>query len=424
MRLSLIFFMLILLPLATGVHAWLFCRDNLPALTQEAVERLKAAGVRNPVVDVRFFDIAVTGEAPDPAARQKALASIRTLVPLRLQPGADRIHVLAGLNAKLDKNILSLSGWFPEGDEINNVRYLLAGLRPDLTIRTDELRTASEVRWPEGVKTPLTTNSGLLKPIIDTLRVPAELHISAKEDEIVLAGLLPVAALKEELVAALTEIAGARVVDPAALKASPHVLPATFAKEEALAAFVRSFFSAPSPRSFDIGSDGIPHLKGAATLQMESTWLALLRPVTGAAKVDAHFTLVPSIYHFPGYQIQTKLPPDILNPLREALRGFVVTFETGSSRLSPEEQTRLAPLAATLLAAGPALRLVIGAHPDPAGPDGVEKDVGKARAGAVMSFLVEQGVPSADISAVVFDPVPVGSPSAPAAPRSVELLIK
>jgi hypothetical protein len=71
--------------------------------------------VRNPVVDVRFFDIAVTGEAPDPAARQKALASIRTLVPLRLQPGADRIHVLAGLNAKLDKNTLSLNGWFPEG---------------------------------------------------------------------------------------------------------------------------------------------------------------------------------------------------------------------------------------------------------------------------------------------------------------------
>jgi hypothetical protein len=48
MRLSLVFFMLILLPLATGVHAWLFCRENLPALTQEAVARLQAAGVRNP----------------------------------------------------------------------------------------------------------------------------------------------------------------------------------------------------------------------------------------------------------------------------------------------------------------------------------------------------------------------------------------
>jgi hypothetical protein len=312
----------------------------------------------------------------------------------------------------------------PGRDEIKSVQRLLAELRPDLTIRTDELRTASDVRWPEGVKTPLTTNSGLLKPIIDTLRVPAELHISAKDDEIVLAGLLPVAALKEEMVAALTEIAGARVVDPAALKASPHVLPATFAKEEALAAFVRSFFSAPSPRSFDIGSDGIPHIKERPLFRWKAPGLPCCGPSRGRRRLmrTSRWFLRSTI--FPGYQIQTKLPPDILNPLREALRGFVVTFETGSSRLSPEEQTRLAPLAATLLAAGPALRLVIGAHPDPAGPDGVEKDVGKARAGAVMSFLVEQGVPSADISAVVFDPVPVGSPSAPAAPRSVELLIK
>ncbi|MCB1276869.1 OmpA family protein [Prosthecobacter sp.] len=424
MRLSLIFFMLILLPLATGVHAWLFCRDNLPALTQEAVTRLKDAGVRDPVVDVRFFDIAVTGEAPDPAAREKALASIRTLVPLRLQPGADRIHVLASLSAKLDQNTLSLSGWFPEGDEIKNVRQLFAELRPDLTIKSDDLHTAPEVRWPEGVKPPLTMNSAMLKPIIDILRVPAELHIKADGDEIVLSGLLSKAALKEELVATMAEVAGGRVVDPAALKASPHVLPASFAKEEALAAFVHSFFSVPPPRSFDIGSDGIPHLKGAATRQMESSWLGLLRPVTGSAKVDAQFTLVPSIYHFPGYQTQTRLPPEVLESLRQALHGFVITFETGTSRLSAEEQTHLATLAPALLAAGPALGLVIGAHPDPAGPASAEEALARARAGAVLSFLIEQGVPSADMNAVVFDPVPAGSPSAPAVPRSVELLIK
>ena len=75
MRLSLCFFMLILLPVATGVHAWLFCSENLPVLTEEAVARLKAAGVRDPVVEVRFFDIAVSGEAPDPPARQQALAA-------------------------------------------------------------------------------------------------------------------------------------------------------------------------------------------------------------------------------------------------------------------------------------------------------------------------------------------------------------
>ena len=424
MRLSLCFFMLIILPVATAVHSWLFCRDNLPALTQEAIIRLKAAGVRDPVVDVRFFDIAVTGEAPDPASRQKALAALRPLGPLRLQPGAERIHVLASLSASLDKNTLRLSGWFPAGNEINHVHDLLAELRPDLVINGDELRSSPEVRWPEGLKPPLTSASPLLKPIIDTLRVPAELHIRAENDAIVLSGMLPEAALKEELVAALAEVAGGRVVDPAALKASPHVLPAAFAKPESLTAFVKSFFSLPPPRTFDIQSDGIPHLHGLATRQMESTWLTLLRPVTGAAKVDAHFTLVPSIYHFPGYRVQSKLAPETIASLTEALRDCVISFDSGSSHIPSSEQTKLATLAPTLLAAGPALGLVIGAHPDPAGPEKVEKDLGVARASAVLSFLVEQGVPAADINAVVFDSVPSGSSTAPARPLCVELLIK
>jgi outer membrane protein OmpA-like peptidoglycan-associated protein len=423
MRLSLVFFMLILLPVATAVHAWLFCRENLPALTQEAVKRLKNAGVRDPVVDVRFFDIAVTGEAPDPDARAKALAAIRSLVPLRLQPAAERLHVVASLNAGLEQNTLRLTGWLPQSDDIENVRHLFAEVRPDLTLNIDELRTATDVRWPEGIKPPLTTSSPMLKPVLDMLRVPAELHISAKDDAITLSGLLPDTSLKEELVAALAEVAGARVVDPAALKASPHVLSAAFAKPSLLAAFVSSFFSAPPPRSFDIGSDGVPHLVGVATRQMESQWLTLLRPVTGGAKVDAQFTHVPSLYHFPGYQLQSKLSPATRDSVRDVLRGFAIVFDAGSSRIPPQEQTKLATLAPVLLTAGPALGLIVGAHPDPGGPENVEKDIGKARAEAVMSFLIDQGVP-ANISAVVFDPVPAGSSSAPAMPRSVEFLIK
>lgn len=424
MRLSLIFFMLILLPLATGVHAWLFCRDNLPTLTQEAVSRLQDAGVRNPVVDVRFFDIAISGEAPDPASREKALASIRSLVPLRLPPGADRLHVPAALKARLDKDSLSVSGWFPVGNEKENVRRILSELRPDLRLNLDALKSDAVIRWPDGFKGPLTSSSALLKPVIDMLRVPAELHITAKDDVIMLNGLLPSTELKEDLVAELAEVAGGREVDPSALKASPHVLPAAFAKEKHLPAFVRGFFSAPPPRSFDIGSDGIPHLKAMATRQMESQWLALLRPVTGTAKVDAQFTLLPSIYHFPGYQTQTSLPPEVITPLRESLRGIAIAFDNGSAKITPEAQTQLATLAPTLLAAGPGLRLIIGAHPDPAGQDSAEKAVGKARADAVLSFLVEQGVPSTDISAMVFDPVPVGSPAAPAVLRSVVFIIK
>lgn len=425
MRVSLIFFMLILLPVATGVHAWLFCRDNLPALTQEAVRRLKDAGVRDPIVDIEFFDIAVRGDADDPVQYQKALASIRNMSPLRLKPEAVRIHVKARLKAVLDGDTLRISGWLPEeGGETEKIRHLVAELRPDLKIDTQGLRQAPEVTWPEGLKPPLTASSPLLKPILERLRVPAELHVRAKDDAITLAGLLPAAGLKEELVAALTEVAGARVVDPSALKASSHVMAAAFAKPEALAAFLRSFFKGAPPRSFDIDASGVPHLEGLATRQSESEWLALLRPLTGGARVHARLTLVPSELHAPGYKPRSVLPSASLESVRAALHQTCVSFEAGVTRLTPEEQTKLAALSSLLLSAGPSLGLVIGAHPDPGAPTGVEQSVGKARAEAVLSFLIEQGVPSTDISAVVFDPVPVGSPFAPSTPRCVEILIK
>lgn len=423
MRLSLIFLMLLLLPVATAVHAWLFCRDNLPALTQEAVRRLQDAGVRDPVVDVRFFDVAVTGEAPDPAAREKALAAIRALAPLRLRPEAARISVAAHLKVKQSGKVLYLHGWLPEDGEKANIIKLLGDLRPDLEINADDLRTAREVRWADGVKLPLTANSAMLKSVIALLRVPAELTVVAKGDAIVLTGLLPDATLKEELVSALSEAAGAREVNPTALKASPHVLPAEFAKKESLAAFVRDFFAAPSPRSFRIGSDGIPHLEGAATRRMESRWLALLRPVTGGVKVDARLSLAPSIYHFPGYVVESKLPAAVLNDLRLMLKGGWLVFEAGSTRLTDEMQAQLASLVPTLLSAGPALELIVGAHPDPAGTENIEQEIGRARAAAVQSFLIDQGAPG-KISAVVFDPVPADAPTAPAFSHSVELLIQ
>ncbi len=157
---------------------------------------------------------------------------------------------------------------------------------------------------------------------------------------------------------------------------------------------------------------------------MESKWLSLLRPLTGAAKVDARLTLMPSVYHFPGYEVNSKLPPDKLNEVRTALRGQMTQFDTGSTQLTEDAKSRLMMLVPALLAAGPELGLVIGAHPDPAGPASLEGAIGRQRAEAVAAFLLEQGLPAAELSSVVFDPVPSGSPSAPFAPRSVEILVK
>lgn len=424
MRLGLTLLMLLLLPVAAAVHAWLFARENLPRLTQEAVTRLEQAGVREPVVDMRFLDIAIRGEAADPESYQKALASIRAMPLVRFLPEAAQLHVTARIRGTLLGERLQLTGWLPLPADVEQLTALLAQVRPDLQLDTTALRSALGVSWPEGVRPPLTVESPMLKSLLDQLRLPAELQIGSTADALVLSGQVPASGLKEALLAALTEVAGSRAVSPEGLKTGPHVSAVSFDKPAALAAFVRSFFKAPGTRSFSIDTAGVPHITGPATRQLESDWLALLRPITGSAKVDSRLDLMPSPWHEPGYQPQSKLPPTVLQSVQQALASVRILFEPGPVRLAPEEQTKLALLTPTLLAAGPSLSLVIGGHPAPDSASAAGQASAKARAAAVLSFLIEQGVPSADISAVAFDAVPPGSPFAPAVPRSVEILVK
>ena len=87
-------------------------------------------------------------------------------------------------------------------------------------------------------------------------------------------------------------------------------------------------------------------------------------------------------------------------------------------------RTHLTTLIPALLAAGPALRLVVGGHPEPNGDLQLESDLAMQRAEQVSSFLIEQGAPCMEILPMAFDPVPADDPHAPALPRSVEILIQ
>lgn len=424
MRLSLFFLMLILLPVSAVVHAWLFARNQLPVLLEEARVCLEKEGVIQPVVTLHCLDVDLAGEAPSPEARRRAVEAVARIGALRLKPGADRLHVNARVTASLQENRLHVSGWLPGEGDIAKLAAVLSELRPDLTVDTTALMHAPEIRWPPDFQPPLDAANAFLAPVVDTLHVPAELHASFQGDTLTLRGMLPAGGLKEEILSALSAGSAAAEIDPSGLKASPHVRPAPFAKEKLLAAFLVSFFTAPPPRRFDIHDQGTPRLEGTATRRLESEWLTLLRPVTGASRVDSRLVLLPSLYHIPDYKPRSMLPPALLAQLREVLQSLTISFEEGSSRIPAADQTRLAAVAPSLLAAGPALALVIGGHPDPLGDATREAALARARAEAVLSFLIEQGVPAHDISAVAFEPVSAGSTAAPVQPRSVEILIK
>ncbi len=422
MRFSILLIALALLPMMVIFHGWFFTEQQMPRLRDQAEAVLKQNGIRSAAVNLRYLDLKITGDAPDLRSLESALSGVRDLGPLRLVK--DELRILARLRARMEAGRLLLEGWLPDPENLTETRQLFSKLRPDLTLDIESLLAHERVRWPEGEKGPLTADSSLLKPIIEKLRVAPHLDIRREAEKITVAGMVPAGGFRQSLLAALSQCLGTSTLDSSALKESTHTLPAGFVDGSAMGPFVRSFFAKPSPRHFSVSPQGTPHLEAPATHSDESTWLALLRPLSGGQKVDMKLTLYPSEYHFPGFKPTSPVPLETLAVLKDSLTGQGILFEAGSTRISPEDQSRLAGITPLLLIAGPALRLVVGGHPAPEGQAAVEKALALARAEQVVSFLIEQGVPTTDIQAVALDPVPAGTPGAPEQTQSVEILIR
>ncbi|MEQ1750447.1 MAG: OmpA family protein [Prosthecobacter sp.] len=422
MRFSVILITLVLLPVMMIAHLWDYTQNHQSRLVQQATEILKTHGVRGGTVDVRYLDLSVTGDAPDVASLKRATSELAALGPLRLV--SNQLSILARVRARLADDTLTLDGWLPDQDTTDSLRGLLLKVRPDLKVVADDLKTSPLVRWPEGEKLPLSEDSVMLKPIISALHVPAALEIVRRDGKLIATGMLPTQELKEAVQAALSQPMHGLGVDVSKLRVSAHVLPAPFVAGEVIVPFLTIFYTTPSPGEFSIRPGENPHLKADTTRTLESAWLDKLRAVTKGTRVEMELTLHPSIYHFPGRRIETALPEDVLQSVRDLISGEYIGFGLGSTSLSSEERTHLTGLIPALLAAGPALRLVVGGHPESGGDMRAEAQLAQRRAEQVVSFLIEQGAPATEIRAMAFDPVPVGDKYAPPQPRSVEILIQ
>lgn len=423
MRFTVILIALVLLPVMVAVHAWDYAEHQEGVLAEQAREILKREGVRGATVDLRFLDLSVTGDAPDTAALERATVALKNLRPTRLMH--NNLTILARLSARLQDQTLVVEGWLPPEASAGKVVDLLGSLRPDLKINAAGLSTSPQVRWPEGEKgLPLSADSPMIQAITAGMRATPSLEIKPQGDVLMVAGILPDQGVKDAVVKALQDVAPRLKVDAAGLRVTRYIEAAPFARQEALAAFLRSFYSTPTEGSFTISSNKGPHLKASATPTLESEWLALLRPLSGGLHVEMEVALYPSVYHIPGYQPRTPLPVETLDSLRQSLSDFYILFDASATSLSASARVRLAGLIPTLLAAGPSLKLVVGGHPEPDGQAPAEKRLALARAEQVVSYLIEQGAPGADLQAVAFDPVPAGSAGAPLQHRSVEILIK
>lgn len=422
MRFTILLFFIALMPVMMLAHWWDFEEHRQPELRREVEKVLADAGIQGATADLRYLDLSVSGNAPDEAAALKAVGGLSAIPGLRL--ASNRIVIPAQIRARLDNNRLLLDGWLPDRKAIASLAAVLKRMRPDLTIETTTLATSPLVRMPEGKDLPFTEFSPMLKPVFEALQIPSRLSIRREKNRLVLEGMLPSPKLRDAILAAVQSGRHGLNVEIGEFRVSRHALAAPFTTGNVLPDFMRSFLSTTSPGDFSIQADENPRLSANATLSLESTWLGLLRPLTRGRRADLNLTYFPSTYHFPDRPLESPLPRQTLEEVQAQIAGQYFTFPAGSSTLSSAEQTRLASIVPALLMAGPALRLIVGGHPDPAGDMQAERTLARRRAEQVVSFLVEQGAPSSDMKALAFDPVPAGGKHAPAQPSSVEILIQ
>ncbi len=422
MRFTVVLFFIALLPVMMLVHWWDFEERQQPKLRDHVERILKKAGIRGATVDLRYLDLSITGDAPDENAITTARQAIRDIGALRLVN--DRLSILARLKATLDEQKLSLEGWMPDAKATEGLREFLQSIRPDLQIGVEGIQVSSLVRLPEGEKLPLRADSPMLQPIVSAMHVPSALEITRRDGRLLISGMVPSEALRKSIVDAVRSGPHGLPVETAGLRATTFALAAPFTSEEVIIPFLRSFYGTLAPGDFSVHADENPRLSADSTRTLESAWLTYLRPMTKGRRAEMALTYFPSRFHFPGRRLETALPEDSLQTVRDVLTGQFFAFAPGSASLTAEEQGRLASLVPALLSAGPALKLIVGGHPDPAGDLKVETALARRRAEQVVSFLIEQGTPAAEIQAVAFDPVPLGTKHAPAQIRSVEILIQ
>ena len=99
---------------------------------------------------------------------------------------------------------------------------------------------------------------------------------------------------------------------------------------------------------------------------------------------------------------------------RDSARGLIVSmsdvlFDTGKYSLKPGAREKLAKVAGILIAY-PGLNIEVGGYTDNVGGDAMNQKLSENRAGAVRSYLVEEGVTTNSVSAKGFgNTMPVAS---------------
>lgn len=425
MRTSLLLIGLALIPVFAGLLRWHYIKVAGPKLQKQAEQALRAAGLQGALVRLVYLDAQLAGTLPDPDARELAARLIDDLRGVRVLPQSNRIRVMAKLTHEIVGGELRLSGWLPGVESRNALRKLAAEFRPDLKPSMEGVKLAPYVELGEPVKVQEGEMPKAFQDIMEEVRLPASLSISRTGDEYRIAGVVPREELREAIIRAADK--GRWKIDSSRLLAVPLCGAAPFFRTDAIATFVGSLFSSPTPGEFSIDLRNGSKLKAHATAGMEAAYLTLLRPVTGEMKTDMQITRVASAFQFPDYKPLSVLPPGMEQSIRHLLKTRPIYFEPLSADLSAEEAVKLGSLVAAIAAAGPEAQFVVAGYGDEALEPGSSPMLRVQRTEAVRARLVAMGVSEEILETAVFDalqPAGLGAAEVQREARKVELFIK
>lgn len=428
MRLIVILAALLLVPVFALVLEWRFDVVQRPQLEAQCRKLLDQADVRAVTASLDHFNVRLSGLGRQPDDRDKAAAAIRKIRGLRLAAEDNRVVVPAQITADFQGTALKLKGWVDRESSRQQAMLMAARFRPEMQVSADEVRVNPHVVMGAETEIDGMTVPAQIAEFLNSIRPPAALSVTNEEGVFRLRGYLPTESLRSHVIASIQSKPWEWPVEASKLYANSHAGAAAFADDEALPAFLRRYFDSPSPGDFTIDARNGPRLKAYATPSMDAEWRKLLLPLSGAAKVQAEITLLPSLMHFPDFRPQSPIPAALLTQIRTIFRAQVIHFDKGSSRLMPAEQVKLGPLVLAINMAGPEARFIVAGYDEPGGEAGGAR--GKLRYGraeSVRAALVQMGVAKNVLETQGFDAVRgpgLISEEVKRESRRVEILVK
>jgi outer membrane protein OmpA-like peptidoglycan-associated protein len=387
------------------------------SLSTQAEKALGAPEFAQVDVSLNYMDVTLKGHVADLATRERARTLVDGIFGLRCREQDNLLHVASRLNSKLEGKTLLLSGWVHDEVALRDAAGWLSAARPGIEVVTKDVKVSPHVtveKLPPGGGVPAA-----FRPAWAAIEEPASLKIVREGSNLTAAGQVRSAALKNAIIDALTESAGSGTLDTAQLASGAYVREAKFAVEQVLPAFLQAFFSTPGAIRFEADANAV-HVSANATPTVKHDWLEMLEPLSRDAKLDAQIRVFPSVYHFPERIRESQMPAADLAVLQDVLAASVVNFELGYATSNATEQPKIIAAASAIMAAGPAVRIVVGGHMDFIGDSKENAVMARRRAEGVLAELVAKGVAPQVLEAAVFEPVADDLDHS----RQVELLIK